>query len=96
METYDGLNHGEQHVGVLKNFVAAILDGAPLIAPAAEGLASVELANAMLLSAFERRPVELPIDADAYAKCLQQRIAASTHRKKNAAPSGPSDMKGSF
>lgn len=96
VETFDGLNHGEQHIGVLKNFVAAVLDGVPLIAPAAEGLASVELANAMLLSAFERRPVDLPIDADVYAMQLQQRIAASTHRKKPAASSGPSDMKGSF
>ena len=27
--------HGEQHIGILKNFADAILDGAPLIAPAA-------------------------------------------------------------
>jgi predicted dehydrogenase len=74
--------HGEQHVAILKNFVEAILEGKPLIAPAAEGLYSVELANAMLLSAFEDRAIELPLDGVAYEKALQGKIAASTRFKK--------------
>jgi predicted dehydrogenase len=41
--------HGGQHTAMLRNFTEAILDGAPLIAPADEGLNSLELANAMLL-----------------------------------------------
>ena len=74
--------HGEQHIGILRNFAEAILEGAPLIAPAAEGLLSVELANAMLLSAFEDRTVSLPLDGSAYEKALQQKIANSTRSKK--------------
>lgn len=71
-------DHGEQHVGILKNFAAAILDGAPLIAPAAEGINSVELANAMLLSTWQDRTVELPLDSGLYARSLQSRIAAAS------------------
>lgn len=61
---------GEQHVGILKNFTRAILRGEPLLAPAAEGLHSVELANAILMSALENRTVDLPLSAPRYAKLL--------------------------
>src|SRR4029077_10697967 len=50
--------HGGQHIEVLQNFVDAILDGKPLIAPAAEGIHSVELANAMLYSSLTKQTVE--------------------------------------
>ncbi len=72
--------HGEQHVALLRNFAEAILEGKPLIAPATEGLYSVELANAMLLSTFEERTVELPIDATNYQKWLQRKIAESKRK----------------
>lgn len=73
--------HGEQHRAILQNFAEAILEGKPLIAPAAEGLHSVELANAMLLSAFKNRSLELPIDGAAYEKALHRKIAASSRSK---------------
>ncbi len=79
--------HGGQHVEVLQNFVDAILDGAPLIAPAAEGLHSVELANAILLSAWTGAPVELPLDGERYARALAARVAASPLTRKNISPS---------
>jgi predicted dehydrogenase len=72
---------GEQHNGILKNFVAAILDGAPLIAPAEEGIRSVELANAMLYSALTGKRVELPLDSAAYAAHLRHLVETSTHVK---------------
>jgi predicted dehydrogenase len=75
--------HGGQHVAILRNFAEAILEGKPLIAPAAEGLRSVELANAMLLSAFEDRTIELPLDAAAYERALHQKIATSARSRKN-------------
>ena len=46
--------HGGQHNEVLQNFVDAILFGKRLIAPAEEGIHSVELANAMLFSSATR------------------------------------------
>ncbi len=69
--------HGGQHVAVLQNFAEAILEGKPLIAPATEGLLSLELANAMLLSTFEDLAVDLPFDSARYEKWLQTKIAES-------------------
>jgi len=75
-------NTGLQHVGILRNFTAAILDGAPLLSPAAEGIRSVELANAILLSSWTARPVDLPLDAALYSRQLRNRIASSAKHSK--------------
>ena len=49
-------DRGGQHNEVLQNFADAILEGRPLLAPGAEGLRSVELANAMLFSTWSTEP----------------------------------------
>jgi predicted dehydrogenase len=77
---------GEQHIGILKNFVGAITRGEPLIAPAVEGIHSVELANAMLLSSFRDAPVTLPMDSATYAAELKKKIAESRFSKKVTSP----------
>lgn len=64
---------GPGHVEILQNFVNAIRCGEPLIAPAIEGAHSVELANAMLHSAFTQSPITLPLDGAAYAAELAAR-----------------------
>jgi len=76
---------GEQHAGILKNFVAAILDGTPLLAPAEEGIHSVELANAMLYSTFTEKTVDIPLDGRAYERHLKKLIASSKVEKKASA-----------
>jgi predicted dehydrogenase len=76
------------HATVMQNFVDAILDGAPLIAPGAEGLYSVELANVMLYSSLLGQTVALPMDSAAYEKKLQQLMAESKFEKKVVAVSG--------
>jgi predicted dehydrogenase len=63
-------HRGEQHVGILKNFTNAILKGEALLSPAAEGIHSVELANAILLSSLEDSSVTLPLSAPRFAKVL--------------------------
>lgn len=73
---------GEQHIGILKNFVAAIQGREKLIAPAAEGIHSVELGNAMLLSGLTDKTIDLPLDAKAYEKQLKKLIESSTLKKK--------------
>jgi predicted dehydrogenase len=88
--------HGGQHNEVLQNFVDAILDGKPLIAPAEEGIHSVELANAMLFSSWEDRTVEVPLDGAAYEARLQQRIAGSKFVKKVAETGPAEDFSKSF
>ncbi len=73
---------GPQHLGITQNFVDAILDGTPLIAPAEEGINSVELANAMIYSSLTESTVEMPMDSAAYESKLNELIASSTHVKK--------------
>ncbi len=70
-----------QHDAITLDFVNAILDGTPVIAPAEEGIHSVELANAMLYSTWTNAPVDLPLDAADYEKHLKEHIAASTFKK---------------
>ncbi len=76
---------GGQHLEILENFADAILEGAELIAPAEEGIRSVELANAMLYSSLLRQPVDLPLDGAAFERELRKLIAGSTHTKKQVA-----------
>ena len=66
---------GTQHLAVLENFGRNILDGTPLIAPGADGINGVALANAILLSSWLGKDVELPIDEDLYLAELNKRIA---------------------
>jgi predicted dehydrogenase len=72
------------HYVVTRNFIAAILDGAERIAPAEEGIHSVEFANAMLLSAWTGDSVTVPLDGAAYEKALKEKIDSSTFEKKAA------------
>jgi predicted dehydrogenase len=75
-------NHPAPHAALMENFTAAILDGAPLIAPGTDGLHSVELANAMVYSSLLGQTLELPINGAAWERELQRLIAASTIRKE--------------
>ena len=87
--------NGPQHVGILQNFVDAILDGTPLIAPAEEGINSVELGTSMLFSSFKDRTVELPLDGKAYERMLKDLIKNSTF-KKTVREVKMADMSASF
>jgi predicted dehydrogenase len=69
--------HGGQHTGILQNFADAIIDNKPLIAPAAEGIRSVELANAIVYSAWTKKPVDLPLNGKSYERALKQKIVAA-------------------
>jgi predicted dehydrogenase len=72
---------GEGHTGIVKNWVAAIKDGTPLLAPGAEGINGVALSNAMLLSAWTDGWVNLPIDDDLYYQKLREKVDASDRFK---------------
>jgi len=51
---------------ITRNFAQHLLTGEPLIAPAEEGFHSLELANAIWLSAHQNKPVKVPISRRAY------------------------------
>ncbi len=76
--TTDGEN--EQHVGVLKAFAGKILHGTPLIAEGVEGINGLTLSNAMHLSSWLKREVEIPFDQDLFLEELNKRRRES--RKK--------------
>nr|WP_210427114.1 Gfo/Idh/MocA family oxidoreductase [Priestia megaterium] len=65
---------GGQHIAVLENFAANIIDGTPLIAPGSDGINGVALANAIHLSSWLGKEVELPIDEEVYLAELNKKI----------------------
>jgi predicted dehydrogenase len=79
---------GKQHLKILENFIRAILHGEELIAPAEDGLKSLELINGIQLASFKDRTVEFPVSSAQYAAFLRSRIAGSTHAKKPVAYQG--------
>lgn len=74
----DGKN--EQHVGVINAWGGAILRGTPLVAHGSEGIYGLTLSNAMHLSAFLGKKVELPLDEDLFYAELMKRVATSRRK----------------
>jgi predicted dehydrogenase len=72
----------DPHAMVMRNFVGAIAAGQPLIAPGGEGIHSVELANAILLSSLQNRTIQLPLDPGEYARALENLVRSSTKQKR--------------
>ena len=67
---------GNQHGEVLRNFAAHLLEGEPLLAPGSDGINGVNLCNAILLSSWLGKEVDMPVDEDLYLEELNKRIAA--------------------
>ena len=88
----DGKN--EQHVGVINAWGGAILRGEPLVAPGAEGINGLMLSNAMHLSAFLGKPVEMPFDEDLFYEELMKRV--TTSRRKTGGKTVFADTRGSY
>jgi predicted dehydrogenase len=75
-------HHGESgHRFVIENFANAIVNREELIAPAVEGIHSLTLGNAIMLSSFLGRSVEMPFDDEAYALKLDTLIKKSRFEK---------------
>jgi len=70
------------HAALMQNFVNAILDAEPLIAPGAEGINSVELANVMVFSSLLGETVSLPMSGGDWETKLKQLVAESKVEKK--------------
>ncbi len=77
----DGEN--PQHDGVLRAWGGAILRGEPLVADGSEGIRGLKLSNAIHLSAWLGRDIDLDeFDEDLFYSELQKRVATS-RRKTN-------------
>ncbi len=74
---------GEQHVGILKNFCSAILDGTPLLAPGYEGIRGLTISNAIHYSAWTGGWADVQnFPAEKFYQLLQDKIKHSTVVKK--------------
>jgi len=65
---------GEQHIAVLDDFASAVVEGTPLLAPGSDGINGVRLANAMHLSSWLGKEIEVPFDEDLFLEELNKRI----------------------
>ncbi len=74
----DGLNL--QHVAVLNAFADAILHGGKMVAGGYEGINGLTLSNAMHLSAFLHKAIELPFDEELYYNELMKRVRNSKEK----------------
>ncbi len=75
----DGFN--PQHVEVLRAFAAHILRGEPLTAEGPEGIRGLTISNAMHLSSWLNKTIELPLDEDLFLEELNKRRATSRHKQ---------------
>lgn len=66
------------HAGIARNWVAAILKGTPLLAPGAEGINGLQISNAIHLSAWLDRWVELPVDEELFLQKLMEKVENSS------------------
>ncbi|MBQ7566340.1 MAG: Gfo/Idh/MocA family oxidoreductase [Oscillospiraceae bacterium] len=69
------------HGAVLQNFADHILHGAPLIAPGAEALNALSIANAAYLSAWTGEKIALPVDDERFDRLLEEKKQASALRE---------------
>ena len=76
----------EDHAGITRNFIAAILCNEPLVAPAAEGLLGLELGNAMLMSGLGNRTIAIPTPRVEYDALIRERARTSTFVKPSVRP----------
>ena len=78
----NGVKRGSAHARILQNFVNSILYGEELIAPGCDGIKGLSVSNAIHLSDWTKKTVELPIDASLYKELLEERIKNSSGKGK--------------
>lgn len=84
-----------EHQGITANWVDAILNGTPLLAPGVEGINGLQISNAMHLSSWLDNWVDIPVDEDLFLEKLEERIKTSTY-KKAVVEGKIFDIKGTF
>ena len=75
------VGENSQHAGICNNIANAILGLEEVYAPAKDGINGVALANAMLLSTWLDKDIEMPFDDELFYEELKKRIAVSVPRE---------------
>ena len=70
-----------QHTEIVKNFVNHILFGEELISPGREGINMLSIANAMMLSEWEHKWVDIPNDGEEFLAHLTELQKTSRHKE---------------
>lgn len=91
---FDDGGENPQHVGILNNFVDALTGREPLFVDGKEGIKSVQIMDAMLLSAWLNDFVELPIDDERYFAELNMRRSMSKRKHATSIVLNTSDSYG--
>lgn len=75
---------GEQHIGILKDFSSAVLEGKELLAKGEDGLCGLTISNAIHLSGWTGETIELKnFPHERFYDLLQEKIENSTVVKKD-------------
>ena len=69
------------HVGIINDWVDSIKNDTEMLSPGEEGIRSLELSNAMLLSTWQDDWVDIPVSEDQFYEELQKRIEESDYEK---------------
>lgn len=77
-----GYGDDAQHNGVLRAFASEILGTGKMIAEGYEGINGLTISNAMHLSSWLDKTINLPFDDDLYYSELQKKVAASKAKKQ--------------
>ena len=80
-EVIDIEGENPQHKAVINAFAAKILGHGELIAPGYEGINGLMLSNALFLSSWLDKTIEIPFDEDLFLAELNKRIAASKRKE---------------
>ena len=86
-EQYEKINlkyehHGELgHRFIIENFINAILKKEKLLVDGTEGINSVMISNAIMLSAFNNKTVDIPINGDEFENKFESLKKNSTFKK---------------
>ncbi|MEK5040377.1 Gfo/Idh/MocA family protein [Sporosarcina sp. FSL K6-3457] len=75
-------NDNAGHMLIIQNWVDSIVSGSPLLAPGEEGVKALEISNAIYLSSWLNKTVELPVNPDLFYEKLLEKIYISTFEKQ--------------
>jgi len=70
------------HGAILRNFARHLLYGEDLLSPGVEGLKTVEMINAIIMSGGTGQSVDVPVDRAKYDAYLAELVATSTFQKR--------------
>ncbi len=75
-------NDSSAHNMILQNFVNSILYGEELISPGKDGIKGLSISNAIHLSDWTGKTVELPLDSEEHKRLLMEKVKVSKPKTK--------------